>query len=663
MKQIFIFTLFIFDLVFLYSQNTLKDTVKIEGITIIADKPKPEDKSVIPMQTISRIELDRISGNTVADAIKNFSGIIIKDYGGIGGLKTVMVRSLGANHTGVFVDGVPVSDAATGQVDFGKISTDNAVEISLFVGQANDICQPARYFTSSGVISINSLEPNFGSKKLIYKAGIKTGSFGLLNPVVYFQKKIGTKSYVDASLTYINAGGRYPYFLKYGSLNDTILLRENTDIESININSVFVHHFIDSSKLSLRTYYFNSERGLPGAVVYYNPFSEQRLWNNDFFTNIQYKSNAMKRIQSLTNIKISQHKLRYLDPEYLNMEGKLDNRYRQREYYASQVFVYSIRDSFSISVASDIFINTLTANLYNYAAPTRYSLLSVIVFQYTHQRLETNANVLTTWVSEKTETGKPASDQKKLSPGFSIGYKLTNKQGIRLRFLYKDIFRMPTFNDLYYTLSGNYMLQPEYAKQFNLGITGYSNFGIIDYFSFKSDVFYNKVSDKIVAIPTKNLFVWSMHNIGKVNIKGLELQTRFQTKPVFKNFRFNFSCNYTYQEAIDVTDKISVTYKHQIPYIPFETFSAMSSFNYKKFSLNFNALFNGYRYVLGENIYQNMIPSWWVCDVSAVYDFSFKKYTFKMKGEINNLFDTHYEVIRSFPMPGRSYYFNMTIIY
>jgi outer membrane cobalamin receptor len=89
----------------------------------------------------------------------------------------------------------------------------------------------------------------------------------------------------------------------------------------------------------------------------------------------------------------------------------------------------------------------------------------------------------------------------------------------------------------------------------------------------------------------------------------------------------------------------------------------MSSFNYKKFSLNFNALFNGYRYVLGENIYQNMIPSWWVCDVSAVYDFSFKKYTFKMKGEINNLFDTHYEVIRSFPMPGRSYYFNMTIIY
>ena len=37
----------------------------------------------------------------VAEAVKHFAGVQVRDYGGIGGLKTVGVRGLGAMHTGV----------------------------------------------------------------------------------------------------------------------------------------------------------------------------------------------------------------------------------------------------------------------------------------------------------------------------------------------------------------------------------------------------------------------------------------------------------------------------------------------------------------------------------------------------------------------------------
>lgn len=646
----------------LFAQKTLKDTVVIEEVAVSKTKTPEKDKSVVPMQTITRVELDRISGNTAADAIKTFSGITLKDYGGIGGLKTVMVRSLGANHTGVFMNGVQFSDVATGQVDLGKISTDNVSDVSLVIGQPTSLCQPARFYASASVISIQSSEPDFKTKPLHLKVGVKTGSFGLINPVISLQNKLSQKMFSDVSCNYTKANGIYSFHLQEGSNKDTTKQRHNSDIESVNLNAAVVSVLNDSSKLSFRFYYYGSNRGLPGAVIYYNPYATQRLWNRDFFSNIQFKSNAKKRLQWLSNCKFSQNWLRYLDPEYLNTEGKLDNRYLQREYYISQAATWKAVDSLYLSLTSDFFINTLNANLYQYARPTRYSSLTAVAFLFSKKRFEINGNVLATLVREKTLEGQAAPARNIVTPSASFGYKLTNSPALKVRFLYKDVFRMPTFNDLYYTLVGNNNLKPEYAKQYNIGFTGYHRVAFMEYISFKTDVFYNHVKDKIVAVPTKNLFVWSMRNIGVVDIIGIELQAQLQTVSIM-GLRYSFTCNYTYQEATDVTDKNSATYNQQISYIPYETFTAMGTVAYKTFSLSYNALFNGYRYVLGENIYENMLPSWWTSDVSALYNLKIKDSALKLKCEATNIFNKQYEVIRSFPMPGRSYAITLTVIF
>ncbi|RZL98054.1 MAG: Plug domain-containing protein, partial [Pedobacter sp.] len=115
----------------LYAQkiDTLA-TVKVSTKMAVGRVSSPR-----PMQHIDKKTLETLNSVSVADATRFFSGVLLKDYGGLGGLKTISVRSLGAGYTGVMYDGVMLSDVQAGQIDLGKISTANIENITLYNGQ------------------------------------------------------------------------------------------------------------------------------------------------------------------------------------------------------------------------------------------------------------------------------------------------------------------------------------------------------------------------------------------------------------------------------------------------------------------------------------------------------------------------------------------------
>ena len=67
----------------------------------------------------------------MGDALRRFSGVNLRDYGGAGGLKTVSVRGLGAGHTAVSYDGLCVSDSRQGEIDLGQFAVENLGSIEL----------------------------------------------------------------------------------------------------------------------------------------------------------------------------------------------------------------------------------------------------------------------------------------------------------------------------------------------------------------------------------------------------------------------------------------------------------------------------------------------------------------------------------------------------
>ena len=116
-------------------------------------------KEIIQSQRLDGAQLQSLNSQSVADALRYFSGIQVKDFGGIGGIKTINIRSMGTHHVGVFYDGIQLGNAQNGQIDLGRYSLDNIEEINLYNGQKSNIFQGAKDFGSSGTIYIRTRRP------------------------------------------------------------------------------------------------------------------------------------------------------------------------------------------------------------------------------------------------------------------------------------------------------------------------------------------------------------------------------------------------------------------------------------------------------------------------------------------------------------------------
>ena len=106
---------------------------------------------------------------------------------------------------------------------------------------------------------------------------------------------------------------------------------------------------------------------------------------------------------------------------------------------------------------------------------------------------------MATVINEDVKKGGSAGNHRKLTPYVSAAFKPFHNEEFRVRFFYKDIFRLASFNDLYYEEVGNTQLKPEKAKQYNIGLTYNKNVcSFLPYLSATIDAYYNKVTDKII---------------------------------------------------------------------------------------------------------------------------------------------------------------------
>ncbi|MXV51952.1 TonB-dependent receptor [Pedobacter sp. HMF7647] len=625
--------------------DTLKE-VNVKGAKI------PLQHSVNPVQTLSAAQLQSLNSLSVADAVKHLSGVQVKDYGGIGGLKTVNVRSLGANYTGVFYDGFQVSNAQNGQIDLGKFSLENLSQVSLFNGNSSRNLQSARAFSSGSILSLETIEPVFNGKKTNIDASITSGSFGLVNPAINLQQKINDVFSASLSTELLNSNGQYQFHFQDGQADSTAT-RKNSAVNNYRTELALLGNFADSSKLSARFYDYHSDRGLPGAAVSNKLYSNQNIWDDDLFVQASYLKPFSNRYELKFSGKYSYNYTRYLDPDYPNSQHKLDNNYTQNEFYVSLANLYRITNWFDLNFSGDYFLNRMNSNVFAFPEPLRNTGLIALNPVIHFQSLEIQAVALATLVNDKVKSGISAGSKQVLSPSLSVSYKPFESANFRLRGFYKDIFRLPTFNDLYYTLAGSASLKPEYSKQYDLGFTYFKgSSGWFQYIVFQLDIYINDVKDKIVALPTGNMFRWTMVNLGKAQIKGVDVVLNSAVK-LSQTFNLNLGLNYTYQDARDMTT--GDYYENQIPYAPHNSGSLNLSLNARSYGFSYNYLYTGWRYNLRPNIEDNYMEPSYTHDLSLYKTFGVKTTRLKLLAEVNNIFDQSYEIVRNYPMPGRNF--------
>lgn len=650
-----------------FAQKTTVDTIKtyqLKEFEVKGNRLRTV-RSVLPLQYFSQKEILKINAINVADVVNNFSGVTLKDYGGIGGMKTVSVRGMDANYTSVSYDGVMLSNIQSGQIDLGTFAVNNIGEISLTNGHPNDFLQSARLFSNANVLNIKSLLPsdNLGDK-FGGKAYVKTGSFGLINPGWIVMKNIGKKTGVTFSADLITANGEYNFVQNYGTSakdSSAVLRRKNSDVHSIRSELNINYRPSQNEDFLFKTNLFLSKRGLPGSVTFYNEnASKERLENNNLFTQIQYKNRNQKKFQYSLTARHHYSRVHYTDEDkkYADSDGLLSHQYTQNEYYTSAVAASNISDNLILSGAVDIWMNELdivsNVDFRDFAKPKRYTTMSNIAIKYVTNRFVAGANLLHTATFETVKTGPSAKNRSKFSPTINCSFQPWENKEYRIRAFYKNLYRLPTFNELYYQEMGNANLLPENANLINVGftITEQNIFEFIN-LTLTADAYRNMVKDKIIMLP-RNGFYWSMRNRGKVKIWGID--ANIKTDILLNNKReLSIRANYSFQRAKDKTPE-SDNFGEQIPYTPIHSGSTSVSYALKNWEAGYNLLFSGVRWIGQITEKRNKMTPYNVH--SAYLQTNYKKW--QIRGEVLNLYNTQYEIVKFYPMPRRNLRLSLT---
>lgn len=633
---------------------------ELSGVEVIEKARRSVTREGAPLQVLDRSGIERLGVQDLSEAVRRFSGVSVKDYGGIGGLKTVSVRSLGAQHTAVSYDGVTITDAQSGQVDISRFSLDNVEQISLSIGQSDDIFQTARMYASAGALNIQTVKPVFEEKSFHTQVKIKAGSFGLFNPVWRYDQKISNRFSASLHADWLSAKGNYPFTLVNGDWV-TKEKRRNSDIQSLRLEGNLYGDLGKGGNLRAKLYYYDSERGLPGSVILYSHTASERLWDNNFFTQIHYDNrlNDYLMLQGQAKYNYSYSKYRDVNNKYSG--GKQEDLNTQQEYYGSAGLLFTPLQSFTASLTTDLARSMLDNNFMNAPQPKRTTSLSVLSAQYKSTQLTATASLLATFVTDQVAYGAQPADRKRLSPAASISWRPFSENTFRVRASYKDIFRVPTFTDLYYLRTGNTNLRPEQATQYNLGLTWSGNVGTaLRYLSLSADGYYNKVRDKIVAIPT--MYIWKMMNMGEVDIKGLDVNVSAEL-PLYRKMSLFLSATYSYQHAVDRTNPEDKNYNDQIPYTPRHSGTASGMLQNPWVNVTYTLTAAGERYALPQNIESNRIDRYVEQGLSLHREFVVKKCKLRLQGEVLNLTNKSYDIIQYYPMPGRSWRFSINFIY
>lgn len=664
--------------------DTLKNvTLKVaDGMTEVADTLKSAQvtaSAVGPVKSVPLLladagRMEREGTVMLTDVLGRMPGVRVSDYGGVGGLKTVNVRNMGATHTGVCIDGVPVSDAQNGQPDLGRYTSDGVAEMRVWPGGVDELFMPARAYAQASLLEIISSKPMFkGGRGTALSARVSYGSFNTANVSLIVDQCLakrqtdflspnaecpatslpGQGSGAPAERTsdrtennvaamrlkadYLYSDGNYPVQVETGGTSYREK-REGSRVSAVNIGSDF-YIPAGNGKIDAKLNFYDSRRGLPGPVILYSQNPCETLHDRTYSASVSYVLPIAGKAKFGATASYSGMLNQYVNTNPIYPEPQRDN-YWQQEFALGAKAVYEPLNGLELALADDFFGNLLYSAVMP-GSPKRLSNVAVLAAKYRWRGL--TATLVCTDCLAAEHGGRRFH---RFSPAISLSYSLLKDRSLVLRAGWKDSYRVPTFNDLYYARIGNRDLKAEKAEQFTLG-AGWRHNNL----ELSADAYYNVLRNKIIATPT--MFIWTMRNIDRCVMSGVDISA--STDYRFGKVGLSAGGSYSFQYAVDLSNPQAKNYGHQIQYTPRHSGSLFCTVETPWCSVTYTLAAVGRRYFLPQNIEANLMPAYFDHSVNIFHTFVLpKNLSLKVALQGRNLGGVNYEIIKSYPMPGRS---------
>lgn len=611
----------------------------------------------IPINPVYRLtskEFNDLGSISAGDAAKFLPGVNIKDYGGIGGIQTISYRGLGGNHTLLSYNNTLQQDAQIGSINLNNHLLFGVQRLEFSAGEPLNKLTFASAFAPISVLDVKTIT-QYRPEKL------KIGLSGTLNTINVYNEMLQLnlpffKQWeLNLSGGMRHGSGIYPFKYELAGGEDN-LFREHSDLRQ-SCGRMGLIYRGKVSYLALNAYGNNANQNLPGAVILYNPQSDQTLRQKQLGTGVEYRHHFQKEWKLMASFNQHYRFTHYHDAYFLNQQGFYDAEYEQSNSH------FAITVNKKMTQWKDVLGFGADLNYFNLKGsgftehPTRWQQTAFIRVGGKFKRTSLAFNLTEQFIQD-FHGNAGANNYFKLSPFAGFSHYLNASGNVKLRGFYKNAYRLPTLTELYYNYMGNNGLKPEDATIYNLGLVWKDAFKGVK-FQFSGDVHYTTTKNKIVAIPNKDLFNWTVVNVGESATAGLDLHAFIQFN--WKGIQWNASTSQTIQRAREITHESYWETETPIAYVPDYIANYQLSIRYKNLGFTGALLYNGARFTLQEVTASNFLTGFTDINLGIDRNFNWSEQRLNLSFKVMNLLNKNYEIIRSYPMPGR--YFQVRLNY
>ncbi|GHA34933.1 TonB-dependent receptor [Salinimicrobium marinum] len=540
----------------------------------------------------------------LASILKYNTPVYFKENG-LGMVSSPSFRGTSASQTAVLWNGININSQFNGQTDFNAINAGGYDEIAVRGGGGSVV-----YGTGAigGTVHLNT-HLSF-RKKLENDVFVQYGSFNTLDARYQLEAATG-----DWSITVSGA--------RNSSDNDY----EYADNKGENINGDF---YSNSFNLGL-AYRVNNRN----TIRFYS-----ELFDGERHFSLIRPSDTKTKYQNLNNRNLleweselsrftSTVKLAFLDENYKYF-GNI--AFENHTFGEADTFIAKYDLKFEAS--EYIQLNTVLTNTYNSGKGSSVGQANRNIFSA--------AFLMKHWLNEKLsyEAGvrTEITDNYESPVLFSVGTNYRFFDWYSLKLNASRNFRIPTFNDLYWSSSGNTDLAAEASLQGEIG----NRFTWQD-IELNLTAYYIDIEDMIRWIPESG-GLWRPENVDEVNTYGLEALLGW--KKQLENYGFiNFRSTYAY------TISKNKQTKNYLTFVPKHKATAAIDYSYNRWAIDYQFLFNGEVYTRSNNDTRYNLNSYSVSNLGISYELG-KEHNYRVGGRVLNLFDIAYESVENRWMPG-----------
>ncbi len=568
------------------------------------------------------------------------SPALVKSYGGTGSLVSVTLQGTGSNHTQVSWNGFPLNSPASGQADLSLIPSGFMQTVEIINGASGAIFGSG---TFGGSINMNN-EPDWNNRLRI-KYSLDAGSFRSFGNNLFFSTGNRRVQY-HVSVIASQAENDFTYHDYYRYDEPKVKATHNAFRTWGFIQNAYLNlgkgHYLEAG-----VWYQHKMKEMPPLMgSYHGNNAVQR--DSLFRSYISYRKTTEKSALVIRSAYFSDFlhytdKLTRTDPMY-SLDSRIASNRLMNEadyrYYLTQNVIFGGGVSYNLSTGSSE----------NYGGIIREQDYAF----FGNLKIRLNDWVLNTGIRKEFYNAVTPPLQYSLG----IRYKATDQLVFRSGLSNK--FRKPTFNERYWIPGGNPGLNPEKGWGGEMSVEWIIAKRPENAFQIETIVnaYFQKVDNWIQWVLRDSL---TPVEYKEVHASGIEstVNCTFQTAMI----RFKGYAGYSYNSSViaDTYDHNPLFIGRQLMYIPKHSGKASLKADFRGMMLGVNALFTGTRETVETDDYSLRLKPYSFMDIILGINRKITGIDFGLYCRIDNIFNKQYEVIRSYPMPGRSFLFTLTM--